>query len=1331
MKKVTTTIALLLCILAVSAYSQTNGSISARALILTDDKGHSVRLIPQQNAEPGDYIYEIPLLKKRGTGIPIGIEMNSEENVLGSSSGILGSQNPQANLDNEPFITFGNGTTNMTNNRVATAGNGISLSTAAGDNGAFTITNSGVLSLTGTSNQVTVSGSTGSVTLSLPQSINNNATPIFDGLTLDNLNQSSTQTRMVVSTSGGQIQSRTLASLGLADGDEPFVTFGNGSSGLTNNRVLNDGVGINITIEAGDNSDFLIENDGVLTVTGTTNQVSVSASKGNVTFSLPQNIHNNAVPTFNSVNLDNMVQNSTQTRLVVSNAGTLESRTLASLNLADDSEPFLTFAAASSNLSNNRVINAGTGIGINIAGADNGNVTFSNTGVLSLAGTANQVNINNSTGNITLSLPQNIHNNATPTFDGLTLDNMTANSTQTRLVVATAGGTLQTRTLASVSLIDAAEPIITFGTDNGSLSNNRLFTAGSGLGVGISAGDNGAFTVSNTGVLSNVAGSGISVSGATGNVTIANTGVLSTTAGSGIGVSGANGNVTISNNGLLSAAAGNGVSVATTAGNAVITNTGVLSNAAGSGISVSGPTGNVTIANTGVLSTIAGSGIGVSGANGNVTISNNGLLSASAGNGVSVATTAGNAVITNTGLLSAVGGSGIGVSVTDGVLTITNQGIEAVDCGTGLSMSLSGTTITLANTGVLSATASAGITLDNSTGNITIGNSGVLSTIAGAGIGLSGANGDVTITNNGVLSNIAGTGILISSANGDVTISNNGLLSASAGSGIDISIAAGNAQVTNTGVLSVIAGTGIAIDNSTGNSTISNTGVLSVGLAMPDIFAVANSPVTTTGTFDVTLAEQAEHAFLAGPISGAGVPSFRTIDYSDLEPIVWTLHGNNVAAGAYIGTTNTESFDMRVNNTTRFILTDRISVQRDNNDDVRGYYATDMQAERDAADQVASGNHSTISGGRNNRASAIGATIAGGGTDGYSVDGNIASARGTAIGGGKGNQASTDLSTIGGGDFNTASGFVSSIIGGQFNIAGDYGSTVAGGISNTSGGELTFVGGGAENTASGVRAVVGGGQGNTATAEYSNVLGGQGNSASANFASIAGGNANIASGQGSFIGGGGWDGHSTTGNTASGTASSVVGGTGNIASGSRATAMGGGVGASGDYSVAMGGFGNASGNYSFSSGFNALATKHGQATHASGSFATIGDAQRSEMVARNTTADSTWVELFLDGSSLVMTVASNTAWTYSIHIIGISSTGDVGSYEIKGAIKNIAGTTSLVGSATVTTIAEDLALWDVRITADDTSDKLMLEVLGDDGTDIRWVASVRTTEVTY
>lgn len=51
------------------------------------------------------------------------------------------------------------------------AGTGISLSNTGTEGGTFTVTNSGVTSLTGTTNEIEVSGSTGSVTIGLPDSV--------------------------------------------------------------------------------------------------------------------------------------------------------------------------------------------------------------------------------------------------------------------------------------------------------------------------------------------------------------------------------------------------------------------------------------------------------------------------------------------------------------------------------------------------------------------------------------------------------------------------------------------------------------------------------------------------------------------------------------------------------------------------------------------------------------------------------------------------------------------------------------------------------------------------------------------------------------------------------------------------------------------------------------------------------------------------------------------------------------------------------------------------------------------------------------------------------
>lgn len=66
--------------------------------------------------------------------------------------------------------------------------------------------------------------------------------------------------------------------------------------------------------------------------------------------------------------------------------------------------------------------------------------------------------------------------------------------------------------------------------------------------------------------------------------------------------------------------------------------------------------------------------------------------------------------------------------------------------------------------------------------------------------------------------------------------------------------------------------------------TVSGTGsVTSVALTMPAIFSVAGSPITTSGTFAVTLATQTANTVFAGPSSGgAAAPSFRALVAADI-----------------------------------------------------------------------------------------------------------------------------------------------------------------------------------------------------------------------------------------------------------------------------------------------------------------------------------------------------------------------------------------------------------------------------------------------------------------
>ena len=61
--------------------------------------------------------------------------------------------------------------------------------------------------------------------------------------------------------------------------------------------------------------------------------------------------------------------------------------------------------------------------------------------------------------------------------------------------------------------------------------------------------------------------------------------------------------------------------------------------------------------------------------------------------------------------------------------------------------------------------------------------------------------------------------------------------------------------------------------------------VTSVGLSLPSIFTVTNSPVTSTGTLTGTLASQSANLFLASPNGTAGAPTMRGIASADLPTL--------------------------------------------------------------------------------------------------------------------------------------------------------------------------------------------------------------------------------------------------------------------------------------------------------------------------------------------------------------------------------------------------------------------------------------------------------------
>ena len=85
---------------------------------------------------------------------------------------------------------------------------------------------------------------------------------------------------------------------------------------------------------------------------------------------------------------------------------------------------------------------------------------ISNSGVLSITGTANQVSADVSTGAVTLSLPQSIHSTATPTFSGVTVGSVTLTDALLGTAAATASDSATTIDSWAVATYSSAKYIV-------------------------------------------------------------------------------------------------------------------------------------------------------------------------------------------------------------------------------------------------------------------------------------------------------------------------------------------------------------------------------------------------------------------------------------------------------------------------------------------------------------------------------------------------------------------------------------------------------------------------------------------------------------------------------------------------------------------------------------------------------------------------------------------------------------------------------------------------------------------------------------------------------
>ena len=212
-----------------------------------------------------------------------------------------------------------------------------------------------------------------------------------------------------------------------------------------------------------------------------------------------------------------------------------------------------------------------------------------------------------------------------------------------------------------------------------------------------------------------------------------------------------------------------------------------------------------------------------------------------------------------------------------------------------------------------------------------------------------------------------------------------------------------------------------------------------------------------------------------------------------------------------------------------------------------------------------------------------------------------------------------------------------------------------------------------------------------------------------------------------------------------------------IASGAYSVALGKNASATNTYAYCLGGFASASGygaiaignstnasaKYSVALGRRAKATIEGQFAFSGEWISSQGDSQTSIYVLRSDTTDATPEAMVTNGPNTTrgttnqIILPNNSAYSFSGTIIAreqASAGSDYAAWEIKGAIlRDGSAATTVLGNGIKNSLyaSAGAAAWDVSLTADTTNGGLAITVTGAAATNIRWVATVNTSEVTY